>query len=88
MSVQGAAQILGVHANTIRNWINTGRLASVSMGAQKLPVAAEVLKLVPDQPEMDTDVVAAQLEAFAESFENRAKVLREMVAKLREGEEL
>lgn len=88
MSVRGAAEILGVHENTIRNWINTGRLRGISMGAHTLPIAAEVMKMVPAQPDMDMTAIADQLEPIATSFENRARVLREIIGRLREGEEI
>lgn len=87
MSVNGAAEILGVHTNTIRNWINSGRLRGVQVGAHTLPIAAEVMRMVPDQPEMDMDAIADQLEPIAASFEKRATVLREIIARLRAGDE-
>ena len=88
MTVNGAAEILGVHANTIRNWINTGRLRGIAKGAHTLPVAAEVMKLVPESPEMDMNSIADQLEPIAESFEKRAAALRDMIVRLRSGEEI
>lgn len=88
MSIQGAAEILGVHENTIRNWISAGRVRHVAMGANRLPVAADIMAMVTEFPESDSAAIADQLEPIAASFENRAKILRNLIDRLRAEEEI
>jgi excisionase family DNA binding protein len=77
MSVKDAAEVLGVHANTIRNYIREGLIEAFTMpGGFRRPYADSVLSLV---TEMDLDWLRNLLVAKAERLERQAAVMRRML---------
>jgi DNA-binding transcriptional MerR regulator len=77
MTVKDAAEILGVHTNTIRNYIREDLIEAFEMpGGFKRPYADSVLSLV---TEMDLDWLRNMLTAKAERLERQAAVMRRML---------
>lgn len=85
MSVQGAAAVLGVHDNTIRNWINSGRIGHVQLGEIKRPIASEVTAMVASMHTTDLSALADELEPIAASYEEKARMLRYAIDRIRSG---
>lgn len=87
MTVKAAATALGVHENTIRNWINAGELRAYALpgGRMRRPYVSEVIRVA----EGDGDVppgLPDDLDAIAERLERRAVALREAARLLRGGQ--
>lgn len=90
MTVETAAIALSVHPNTIRNWINSGRLPAKEVrgpgGQIRRPYQHAVLMMAASDP-TDTlmgNAAADALELLAERLEMRVKRLRRAADLLRE----
>jgi excisionase family DNA binding protein len=72
MSVRAAAQALGVHENTIRNWLRSGTLPGVKLpsGVHR-PIAADVLARVRAR----ADQVTGELHSYADELDDVADEL-------------
>lgn len=80
LTVKDAAAILGVHENTIRNYIREGLIEAFTMpGGFRRPYADSVLALV---MEVDIDALHTLLIAKAERLEKQAAALRRAIAVL------
>lgn len=84
IGVRAAATALGVHENTIRNWMDRGRLrARVLPSGFRKPYLADVVRLMEESAPGGPDVVARELDALAEQLESRAANLRAAAAQVR-----
>lgn len=82
MTVKDAADLLGVHVNTIRNYIREGLIEAFEMPhGFRRPYADSVLSLV---TETDLDWLRSMLTGKAERLERQAATLRRMLAGLEE----
>lgn len=82
-TVRAAANILGVHENTIRNWIALGELPSEQRGAFRLPLWEAVEQrskssrfAAPEKMIEALEEQAATLEAEAQRLRAAADLLR------------
>lgn len=52
LSIKEAAEALGVHRNTIRNWISSGRLTPIRFSSRTIRIPADNLN---NMKEMETN---------------------------------
>ena len=86
MKVTEAAEILGVHVNTVGSWMAQGVITySKTPGGQRQPHAESVLAILQGRVQGPADdVVADQLDQMAQALEERATKLRRLADELRE----
>lgn len=82
VSLRDAAVLLGVHENTVRNWIRSGRLPAEKRGQWTLPLKWAVEAVAPT-PNLYS--AAEMLEARAAEYDAAAKRLRSAAQTIREG---
>jgi excisionase family DNA binding protein len=76
VTVRAAAQMLGVHENTIRNWIASGELPYEERGAFRLPLWVGVQARLHIARFAATEDMVNVLLALADTAENEARQLR------------
>lgn len=86
IGVREAAKILGVHENTVRNWIRDGRLASIQYGGfrklsrQQVERVAQQLPAMPDfSPDADRAYEAGYRQGWEDArrqIESAARAMR------------
>jgi excisionase family DNA binding protein len=86
ITIREAATLLGVHENTIRNWIDTDLIEAYRMpgrGKYRRPYADSVMEMVPDAGR-STALLRRLMIGKAEGLEKAAAALRRAVDMLEE----
>ena len=85
MTVRQAAQILGVHENTIRKWIRDDLIEAFTLpgGGFRRPYADSVMGMMPTDLG-DSDALRRIMVGKAEAYERSAAALRRAIAALDE----
>lgn len=87
MTVKAAAAALGVHENTVRNWINAGLLPAAELpSGNRRPLAAAVAERAQALAdiELDATATAKRLEGLAGRLDAQAERLRRAAVLIRE----
>lgn len=81
MTVRQAAQVLGVHENTIRNWIKEDLIEAFTSpgGGFKRPYADSIMEMV---SEGNVDALRKIMVGKADRLEEQAAALRRAIAEL------
>jgi excisionase family DNA binding protein len=82
VSVREAARQLGVHENTVRNWMDAGTMAYRTAGSWRRPLVSEVARLKADPPATRARTRLDALEERLERLENVVRTLPYFASKL------